>query len=102
MSGLPNTDNRKALSGSPSGNIANVTKVSPEITQPFSVLDLQKQTAPENISYLRSKLEDHHCDEGKCYNLSICLIGEQAIVLALTLLPTFFYYLSPPQTRAFG
>ena len=35
------------------------------------------------LSYLRSKLEEHHSDEGKRFNkLSIRLIGEQAIVLA--------------------
>ena len=107
---VPSGDKENVLSGSPNSDIADIAKVSPEITQQFSVLDLQKQTAADNmntmlrnassaifnkpctgnsslygcgLSYLRSKLEEHYSDEGKCFNkLSIRLIGEQAIVLA--------------------
>jgi hypothetical protein len=107
---VPSGDKENVLSGSPSSDIADIAKVSPEITQQFSVLDLQKQTAADNmntmlrntssaifnktctgnssvygcgLSYLRSKLEEHYSDEGKRFNkLSIRLIGEQAIVLA--------------------
>jgi hypothetical protein len=100
--GLSSADNEDVLLGSPSSDIADIAKVLPEITRQFSVLDLQKQTAADNmntmcrnassavsnkpctgnsslyghgcgLAYLRSKLED---------KLSIRLIGEQAIVLA--------------------
>ena len=110
--GLSSADNEDVLLGNPSSDIADIAKVSPEITRQFSVLDLQKQTAADNMStmlrnassavsnktctgnsslyghgcglaYLRSKLEEHYSDEGKRFNkLSIRLIGRQAIVLA--------------------
>ena len=88
-----------------SGEGSKSNEVSPGISRQFSVLELQKQTAADNmnnmlrnsasdkscstsvygcgLAYLRTKLEEHYNDEAKRFNkLSTRLIGEQAIVLA--------------------
>ena len=95
----------KGISGEDS---SKSSEVSPGISRQFSVLELQKQTAVNNmnymlgdsasdkscstsvymnvdcgLAYLRTKLEEHYNDESKRFTkLSTRLIGKQAIVLA--------------------